>query len=844
MLFRYHNLLCSRLSKPGRTFMNYPMIRTILFAGMIAGLWMAASGQPAAQASGTVSGKVVDSRTNLPVEYANVIIFTRDTAVVNGGITTGEGVFMVRGVPFGSYKLKVSFIGYDDLWIDTLILNGRNRNVLFEPIKLSQSSQMLENVTVTAQRSVLEMQIDRRVFNVDQSILTQGQTASEVLETVPTVEVDMDGNVSLRGSGNVTILIDGRPSALMGSDVATALQQIPAGMIESIEIITNPSAKFDPEGMSGIINIKLRKDRRAGLNGVATVGYGTWEKYNGSLNLNYRTQKFNLFTNYSFNNRDFFRKGTTFTVNRRNPDSLHYVDQDIHLDMLRRSHMIRGGADWFINSKNTLSAFITYNTNSRSSDETVNTEYRDSQEIPSVITRRLSDNSSLGSGHDIVLTWQKKYDTQGRELLVDANYSANNSSGDAWYEDTYTLLDYLESMAYGQDRRLNDDFSRLASLQADYTHPVTANSKIEAGGRFGYRLIDNDQDARLYDTLLGDWVPDTLRINHFIYDEYIVAGYTTWSGKVQKFSYKAGLRYEHTWTRGRLIDTGDEFTNKYPALFPSLHISYKMNSETEFQISYSRRISRPRSRALNPFANYSDPLNVRQGNPYLEPEYTNSFEVGFSRMFKKASIIASVFYRQVNNQMERYKFITPEGVTVMTYQNLSSGIQYGYELVGTYNPYRWWTMNATFNMNQRVLDASKIQEGLGNSGMMWSTRLMSTLNLKTGTSVQITGYYSSPWIMTIGVSAPRYGMDMGVRQSLLKNKASLSLRFSDVFYTSRWKMSLDGIGFSQEVERYFDSRVVNLTFSYQFGQQQRDQSSRRRGTREQNGGDDGGDMMF
>jgi hypothetical protein len=248
---------------------------------------------------------------------------------------------------------------------------------------------------------------------------------------------------------------------------------------------------------------------------------------------------------------------------------------------------------------------------------------------------------------------------------------------------------------------------------------------------------------------------------------------------------------------------------------------------------------------LNPFADYSDPMNIRQGNPWLEPEYTNSLEFGYSRYFKKFSLISSIFYRQVNDQIERFKVIDQEGVTVMTFRNLSRGIQYGYELVGTYNPYSWWSLNGNFNMNQRILDAGKIQEGLSNSGLMWSAKMMSTMNLKTGTSIQLSGYYSSPYILTIGVSAPRYGMDIGVRQSMLKNRASLSLRVSDVFYTSSWIMSLEGNGFDQEIERYFDSRVAFLTFTYQFGQQQRDNAARRKSQRDGNGDDDGGgEMMF
>jgi outer membrane receptor protein involved in Fe transport len=822
------------------------MKRLLMIAGLLPGLLFFATAQPVSQAAGTVSGKIADSKTNLPIEYANVVIFNPDTAIVTGGVTNNEGVFIINNVPFGLYKLKVSFIGYDDLWIDTLLLNYRNRNVFIEKIALSQSAAVLDQFSVTGQRSVLEMQIDRKVFNVDQSIVSQGQTATEVLETVPSVEVDMDGNVSLRGSGNVTILIDGRPSAMMGSDVATALKQIPANMIESIEIITNPSAKYDPEGMSGIINIKLKKDRKAGINGVVSAGYGTWNKYNSSINLNYRTQKFNIFTSYNNNNRNFFRTGTTLTTNKQHPDSFFYTDQEMYMKGFSTSHMLRGGADWFVNKKNTISGFVTFNTNTWDSKDTVWTIYRDSEGVESALTDRFSSGETGGYGYSGVLTWQKRFDKAGQELLVDGNYSYNYGTEDADYFDRYDLLDYHPVYLTRMERKTGTDLNKVASLQVDYTHPLTASTRIEGGARLGYRMLDDDQYATFYDTAQGSWIPDPNRINEYIYDELIAAAYATYAGKLNKLSYKAGLRFEQTYTSGHLVNTADTFNNQYPSLFPSVHFSYKPNRDSEYQLSYSRRISRPRSRMLNPFADYSDPLNVRQGNPFLDPEYTNSIEFGYSRFFKKSSLISSIFYRQVNDQIERFKIINPEGVTIMTFRNLTSGIQYGYELIGTYNPYKWWSLNGNFNMNQRILDADKIQEGLRNSGLMWSVKLMSTTTFKTGTSIQLSGNYSSPRILTLGVSAPRYGMDIGVRQSMLKNKGSLSLRLSDVFYTSSWIMSLDGNGFSQEIERYFDSRVAFLTFTYQFGQQTRDNQSRRRGQRDSNGDDaeGGGEMMF
>lgn len=822
------------------------MRRSILLAWLITVFILSITAQPESRQVGSISGKISDSETNLPVEYANVLVMKKtDSSLVNGSLTNSEGIFIINQVPFGRYLVKVSFLGYEEKWLEPIHLNQEERNAYFEQINIKPSAAVLSEFRVTGERSVLEMQIDRRVFNVDQSIISQGQSATEVLENVPSVEVDMDGNVSLRGSENITILIDGRPSAMLGSDVSTALRQIPANMIESVEIITNPSAKYDPEGMSGIINIKLRKDRNVGFNAMVSGGYGTWGKYNGSVNLNYRTQNINIFGSYSLNNRNWFRRGSTYTINEQNVDSLFYVDQELDMIGLRNVQMYRAGADWFINSNNTLSAFFTVNANNRSSEDTINAIYKDNYKIESLINDRITERISSGSGNSMVLTWQRTFDKPRQELIVDANYSFNEGNSDYLYTDHFKLIDYNHVDLFGYDHQLSFDKSIIASLQADYAHPFTADSRLETGARIGYRLLDEDWDASRFDTMQDLWIPDTNRINHFIYDELITAFYATYAARVNKFSYQAGLRYENTGISGDLKNTGEKFDKNYSSLFPSVHLSYKINKITEVQISYSRRISRPRSRALNPFENYSDPMNIRKGNPDLEPEFTNSFEMGFSRFFEKGSLMSSIYYRKINNQITRFKYMTPEGTTIMSRENLNSAMQYGYELIGTYNPFNWWSVNATFNMHQRFLDADRIQEGLSNSGIMWSVRFMSTMNFTTGTSVQLTGSYSSPIVLPIGISATRYRADLGIRQQLFNNKASLSLRVSDLFYTARWKVSLDGNGFTQEVERYFDSRVAYLTFTYQIGQQQRD--SQRRDRHRRNGDDfDNGseDVMF
>lgn len=822
------------------------MLRSLLVIIILSIGFVSVYGQPTQGAApqGTVSGKVVDSITNLPLEYTNVILYTLDSNAIEGDITNKEGIFIIKNLPYGKYFLKISFIGYNNFYSDSIELTKRSKSAYFEKIKLVPKSDVLTGFVVQDQRTVLQTSIDKKVFNVDQSIVSEGQTATEVLENVPSVETDIDGNVSLRGSENVTILIDGRPSALLGTDVATALQQIPASSIESVEVITNPSAKHDPEGMSGIINIKLKKEEKGGVNGSATVGVGTLGRYNGSVNLNYRSSKFNAFANYSYSEGTRPRTGYTYTTNMQT-DSVFYINQDMDADNFRKSHMGKVGIDWFINKKNTLGAFVTYSTSKRGSDDLVSNTYLDSGQLISQLLNRSSDEQSNGSGLSYVLNWKKTFDKPNQELTVDANYSDRSGDEIQNYYDSYIIYDYDSVLdLFSAQQHLTMDKNINAAIQADYTHPITANSTLETGFRVGYRSMDDNFDADLLDTINDTWIDDTTLINHFVYDEIISAAYATYAGKVDKFSYKAGLRLEHTKTESELVNTGDEFNNEYLSLFPSFHLSYEIDKTQTVQVSYSRRISRPRSRSINPFADYSDPLNIRKGNPFLEPEFTNSFELGYSKYAKKWNFIGSVYIREVNNMIQRIKTMQPEGYTIMTWENLDRGNSYGVELIGGYRPAKWVNLNLSFNIYQRTLIAENLLDGLNTSGLNYSGKLMSSFTLSKGTSAQLSARYSGPRTLTMGTMNPMYSMDFALRQSLFNKRASISLRVSDIFDTRKFAIDIETNNYIQELERSWSSRQVYVSFTYIFGKQTKD-NKRRTNRDQQNGnGGDSDDMDF
>ncbi len=789
--------------------------------------------------SGSLSGKVKDSISELPVEYANVIIYKNDSNIIDGAITNSEGVFIIDNLVYGKYRIKITFIGYEPYEKSEILINKDQSKVYFDEIKLMPATTTLDRHTVTGEVTMMQTNIDKRVFNVDKSILTQGQSASEVLENIPSVDVDMDGNVSLRGSEAVTILIDGRPSALLGSDVATALKQIPASSIENIEVITNPSAKYDPEGLSGIINIKLKRDQQRGMNGNVSIGAGSYNQYNGSVNLNYRMKKMNLFANYSYNKRNRIRNGITNTTNTFN-DTLYYIRQIQDAERSFFSHMVKTGADWYIDEKNTLSAFFTYNLRDRTFTDDVSSRYLDKNETLYTHSQKDSYEEDKGNGKSVVLTWVKTFNRPNQELIIDANYAVNSGEEEAYYDEQFLLFDYHPTAdLFNQQLHYQNDISTIASLQADYTYPFTKDRKLETGIRAGYRQLDNDFQANIFDTTQHIYVNDTLATNRFIYDELITAAYATLSGKLNKLSYLAGIRLEHTMAKGDLVTTDETFNKQYPDFFPSMHLAYKFNKNSEIQLSYSRRITRPRSGHLNPFANYSDPQNIRKGNPYLNPEYINALELSFARLTKKLNLITSVYYREIVDMIQRYKEITEEGYTITSLVNLDNSRALGAEAITTYSPFSWWNNTLSIDFYQLELNADNLMEGLSQKGLNYSVKLNTMFNIKTGTALQLSGAYFSPRPVTMGTLNPRYHIDLGLRQQVLKKKGSISVRFSDVFNTRKFSMDLAGQGFTQELERNFNSQTLYVTFTYTFGNQTR---TKQRENQNQNDIDE--DMML
>ncbi len=573
----------------------------------------------ASSITGTVSGKVIDKSDQIPVEYANIAIYRlRDSSLVTGGITNNKGEFRIEKVPGGRHFAEVKFIGYNSFTVESFAITPKNVDANLGELQLEPASENMEAVVVTGQRKMLTHNLDKKVFSVDKDINAEGGSALEIMQNIPSLEVDMDGNLSLRGSQNVTILVDGKPSTY------TSIDEIPASIIETVEVITNPSARYDPDGLSGIVNIVLKKKRDPGYHGMVTLNAGTGDKYNGSLNLNYREDKVNIFTNISY--RQHQMNGVTLSdrITTLNTGESTLLQNQ---DFTRQGKFInvKGGIDYYINSSNTLTLSGGLNTRNFGMWDVTQTDYSTPIQLSNQYFRQ-NDGFSNGNAYNASLNYKLNGKQKGQELTADVFFFSmmgnNGSDMTQWWEqDIYeTLYEQTQTNFIGNN----------LTLQTDFVQPVGNGGRLEAGLKAMLRSQDNDYI--FLNKTDNTWTIDPLRSNNFIYSEQQYSAYAIYSNTFAngKFSYQGGLRVEQAFTDAQQLATNDEpIKRNFLNYFPSAHIKWDIDEKNSTQFAYSRRVSRPHTRMLNPFIDYSDPLNLSMGNPWLNPEFTNSLELSY-----------------------------------------------------------------------------------------------------------------------------------------------------------------------------------------------------------------------
>ncbi|MCW4470554.1 TonB-dependent receptor [Flavobacterium sp. MFBS3-15] len=780
--------------------MNFKLLLVLLFGGIMT---------MNAQNPGSISGKVIDSNTKETIPYVTISVKEGD-AVISGGITDDNGTFSVKNLPLKSYTVEILFMGYKAQHL-TANLTADTKTLDLGTITMEEEATMLNEVEVVKEISTIEQKIDRKVITVGRDLTTAGGTASEIMNNIPSVNVDQDGKISLRGNQNVRILVDGRPTNI---DPAQLLKQIPSTSIKTIELITNPSAKYNPEGMSGIINIILHKNANDGFNGNFNAGvtFGETPKFNNSLDMNYRTGKVNFFGNIGSNFGKYFNNGH---VER------HDIMSDQLVDVINDNEGVLGkiGMDYYINDNNTLSFYT--NQNYFTGEATIGTDivYGAGTGLDNISQRSALDGDNKNNSYNVA--YKHKFTKEGHTLDFEANYNDSRSTQDV----RYRTVTGTETPVLYADRLIDDRTNVTANL--DYVNPLTEKSKLELGAEA--RLIRTDNT---YNTTNPNVTNPNLMDSGYTYDVDIYSAYATFGQRFEKFSYQLGARFESYQVNNDFNNGQAVFKDDYFTVYPSAYLTYTPSVSNMYQLSFSRRVDRPSIEQTKPVREFSTPLLTSLGNPELLPQFTQSVEFNYTRMFGQgSSITGGVYYRFINDEINRIFY--PDESTentqdqIMSFGNFDKNSAYGFELSANYKIFKWWDIQPAIDfssISQRGT-VSVLEPGSDDDYEMversvdvnaFNARLNSNFRVNQRLSFLLFGFYRGAVNGVQNESKDMYKIDSGARYSLLDNKMSLSLRFNDMFNMMHYGFSADN-PFPQSGEFRWESRTVYFGLNYMFG---------------------------
>lgn len=786
-----------------------------------------------------VTGKVIDKDVNQPLEYATIAFFSKnENKIITGGITDTQGNFNIS-VPVGTYDISIEYISYKT---EKIVNKSITTNTDLGTINIGVNVESLDAVEVIAERTTVEIKLDKRIYNVGSDLTVRGGTVSDVLDNVPSVSVDVEGNVSLRGNGNVTILINGKPSGLVGLNSTDALRQLPAESIERVEVITSPSSRYDAEGTAGILNIILRRSKLQGLNGAVTVNGGHPTSAGLSGNINYRSGDFNFFNTTGINYRS--SPGSSFTdtqyFNREFDDNGNLISDnpDTFLRENRKSERINKGintnfgVEWYITDSASLTTSILY----RSGDNESETKNR--------IREFDIDNNLLNESFrfdpefeddktiQYAMNFNKQFKGTGHNFTFDFQYENNK-------EDEFSIITQDGSDAERVQTLENQD---RVLLQADYVLPIGEVSQFEVGYRGNFNELDTDYTLEFNED--GEFVLDENVSNNLIFKEQINAVYSQFGSKIKnKFSYLLGLRLESTRITIDQVTSGDYDKKDYLGLFPTINLGYEISENQSVTLGFNRRISRPRSRFINPFPSRSSATNLFQGNPDINPSYSSKVDIGYLNRFGKLTLNSSLYYER---QEDVFTFIVEDtgettiigGTDIPVVRrfpiNLATNDRYGFEFTLTYRPTKLWNINGNFNLFQSITDGFYNGVDYGAENLSWFVRLNNKYTLPGNIDWQTRLFYSGPSEDAQNKNKGIFSTDLAFSKDLFKDKASIAFNINDVFNSRKRITESTTDAFNSHSEFQWRVRSFNVSFTYRFNQQKQRQD-RQRG---QNGGGD------
>jgi outer membrane receptor protein involved in Fe transport len=768
-----------------------------------------------------VTGGITDEKNN-PVPYASVaLLMQKDTSMVGGSVTDESGVFKITSKP-GEYFIRITFLSYEE---KTILLPKTNGLLDLGVISLKSGARELDEVVILGEKSQMELQLDKRVFNVGKDLSNAGGNAADVLDNIPSVSVGVDGTVSLRGSENVRILINGKPSGLTLRN-PDALRQLQANMVERVEVITNPSSRYDAEGEVGIINIVLKQNKEKGINGTftATAGYPVF--YGGSYLLNIRRKKFNFFSSYGADVRKSPGYNNTFQRFDRE-EGIFTSQRNTKRKSSEISHNIRGGFDYFLTDNSSLTGSVMYNIEDGVNKSTLNiSNYRNDDLTTSSV--RIDNEHEDETNAEAALNYKKDFAKEGQTLSGDFQYIRSVDAENSDFVQTSQALTIIQ-------RAGNNAVEENWFVQGDYVHPIK-DGKAETGFRSTNRKVDNDYGLEQLDAE-GNWSAFPAFNNNLVYTEHIHAGYLMAGKKFNKLSLQAGLRGEYSDIGTELTETTELNNRDYFNLFPSINLGYEIQKNKTWQLSYSKRINRPRFRDLLPFSNFTDTLVLFMGNPNLNPEYTHSFESGYLINWENGSVLSSAYYRYRLGVIERITEVD-EGVTRIVPVNLSTQNAYGLEFNVSLTIKKWWQVNSSANFYRAITEGQYNDENFYSDAHTFNSRTTSKITLWNKFDFQASFNYRAPRVTTQGRELSSYNLDFALSKDIFKGKGTITANARDVLNT-RKNRSITEI-LATEDEDYFYSetngqgrpRQFRITLVYRLNQNKE--------RRERRGDDEGG----
>ncbi len=768
----------------------------------------------AQQTSGTnLVGQVMDRSSGNQVEFANVeLLKAIDSTLVTGVITDAKGRFSIEKVKPGNYLLRSSFIGFEKTFTP-ITVEGKSRMNL-GTIEIYFSVKTNSSVTVTANKAMLNTSIDRKTYDVTKDIMAQSGSASDVLKNIPSVEVDLDGQVTLRGSSDIMILINGRPSPLMGKlRVAEVLQQIPANSIEKIEVITNPSARYKPDGTSGILNIVMKKNTKGGWNGSLTANTGNRDRHNASILLNYKPGKFNYYGNYGIRQDSRLRTSDVnrayYLVNTKSISS--YYDENLVAQTRPLTHLATIGIIYDPNKENSFGISGNYSNRDLLKIDVLHKFFYNGSHSLTSQYDRLRRDPETEKQKDATAFWEHQFPGEDHSIRFELNVSTakeveDNHYQNAWVKPTVKNTFDNTLIKQGEDQQ---------QLTIDYSRLLSESSKLEAGYSGSFLQQDFNFFGEYYDPSTGKFITDNVKTNRFLFNQTIHSLYGTYEKSYEKFSYSLGLRLEESLINGNQVTKDTLIRNEYLKVYPTLHLAYLLK-KGQLQLNYSRRVHRPEGDDINPFPEYQDPYNVRAGNPKLLPEIIHSAEFGYKWQDKGFSFVPSIYYRYKQNGFTQVTHPLNDSVLLTTNQNLSNDQSAGLELIFSAKG-KNITTNLSTNFFYNQINATNLGYFAKKTIVSFSTNFNSTLTLTKNTMAQVSANYRSARLTPQGENYPNFVLNIGIRQDLFKKKVSLLLAVSDILRSLREKSILNTDYLYQTSVRRRDAQIIYLGVSCRIG---------------------------